>query len=352
MIKNSAILKVSKNNILKNYKYFKKVNKQSTVAATIKANGYGLGDKEIFKLLLDNGCKNFFVATLDEGIKLNNRNKFINVYVLNGIQDNNPILFSKNNLIPIINSKYEMKKIKNLNLKFGIHIDTGINRLGLSFDNISEIDFKIKNICCIISHLASADEKSNNYNNIQKNRFKNLIKNFKNKDVKFSLANSNGSTLSKDFSFNMIRPGIGLYGGNNKNKILKKYLKPVVTLSGKIIQIKSIKKNRYIGYNQTYKTKKEIKIAVIGIGYADGIPRFLSNSGIVYYKENKFRIIGKISMDSLTIDITKSKYNLRVGNFIDIINFKYGIEDFAKQCNTISNEVITSIGSRVKRLYV
>ena len=149
----------------------------------------------------------------------------------------------------------------------------------------------------------------------------------------------------------MIRPGIGLYGGNN-NTSLKKYLKPVVTLSGKIIQIKNINKNEFVGYNQTYKTKKNIKIAIIGIGYADGIPRILSNKGIVYYKKNKFRIIGRISMDSFTIDISNSKHNLRVGMFVDLINHKYGIDHFANQYNTISNEVITSIGSRVKKIYV
>ena len=87
------------------------------------------------------------------------------------------------------------------------------------------------------------------------------------------------------------------------------------------------------------------------MGYADGIPRKLSNKGLVYYKNNKFKIIGRISMDSFTIDISKSKHNLKVGNFIDLINFKYGIEIFAKQCNTISNEILTSLGNRVKKIY-
>ena len=128
-------------------------------------------------------------------------------------------------------------------------------------------------------------------------------------------------------------------------------MKPVVTLSGKIIQIKTINKNEFIGYNQTYKTNKKTKIAIIGVGYADGLTRMLSNKGEVYYKNNKFKIIGRISMDSFTIDISNSKHNLRVGLFIDLINNKYGIENFAKQYKTISNEVLTSIGKRVKRIY-
>ena len=150
----------------------------------------------------------------------------------------------------------------------------------------------------------------------------------------------------------MIRPGIGLYGGYNKNKYLEKKIKPVINLKGKIIQIKWVNQNEFIGYNQTYKTNKRIKVAIVGIGYADGIPRILSNKGKVYYKNNQYNIIGRISMDTFTINISNSKHNLKVGNYIDLINKKYGIESFADQSKTISNEVITSIGNRVERIYV
>ena len=125
-----------------------------------------------------------------------------------------------------------------------------------------------------------------------------------------------------------------------------------MTLSGKIIQIKHLNKNEFVGYNQTYKTTKKIKIAIIGIGYADGIPRLLSNKGVVYFKDEKYRIIGRVSMDSITIDISKSKHKLKIGSYVDIFNKNYGIENFANQCSTISNEIITSIGQRVKRVYV
>ena len=148
----------------------------------------------------------------------------------------------------------------------------------------------------------------------------------------------------------MIRPGIGIYGCF-ENKILEKKIKNVIKFRGKIIQIKIIKKNQYVGYNRTYKTKSEIKAAIIGLGYADGIPRSLSNKGLVYFKKDKFKIIGRISMDSFTIDITKSNHNLKVGMFIDIINDEHKIDKFAKLCKTISYEVLTSIGNRVYRKY-
>ncbi len=349
MIKDCFILKVNTKNLIKNYNFFKNRKKNLIVAPTIKANAYGLGDKKIFNLLVKNNCKYFFVATLDEGIALKNKNKKIKIFVLNGIQNYNHKIFMKYNIVPIINSLDELKRVKNTKLKIGLHIDTGINRLGITYNNLPKIIYN--NIELILSHLSSADEKYNLYNDLQKNRFKYLSKLNKDKKIIYSLANSSGSTLSKSYLFDMIRPGIGLYGGHNNNKILKKNLKPVVKLSCKIIQIKSINKNQYIGYNQTYKTNKKIKIAIIGAGYADGIPRILSNKGVVYYKKNKFKIIGRVSMDSFTIDISNSKNNLKIGSMIDIINHQYGIEDFAVQCKTISNEVITSIGSRVKIIY-
>ena len=352
MIKHSSILKISNSNIKKNFNFFKKIKKDLIVAPTIKADAYGLGSKIIFKLLLKEGCNHFFVATLDEGIKINNKDKKIKIFVLNGIQNHDYQLFNKFNLIPIINSIEELNNVIYKKIKFGLHIDTGINRLGINYRDIPSYVFDTNNVEIVISHLSSADEKNNSYNDIQKNRFSKLTKKFQKKDIIFSLANSNGSVLSNSFLFNMIRPGIGLYGGSNGNKLIIKKIKPVVILSAKIIQIKEIKKNEYVGYNQTYKTIKNTNVAIISIGYADGIPRQLSNNGFVFYKKNKFKIIGRISMDSLTIDISKSKHNLKVGTYVDLINYNYNIEDFAKQCNTISNEVLTSIGTRVKRIYV
>ncbi len=352
MIKDPFILTINTKNLLKNYNFFNKRKKNLIVAPTIKANSYGLGDVRVFKFLLKNKCKHFFVATLDEGIRINNKNKNIKIYVLNGIQNYDLKIFKKYNLIPIINTIYELNKIINSDIKFGLHIDTGINRLGVKYNEIPNKIYKNKNIKIILTHLSSADERKNKYNFLQKNIFLKEIKKFENKKIIYSICNSNGAILSKSFLLDMIRPGIGLYGGNNQNIKLAKKLKPVIFLKAKIIQIKTINLNEYVGYNQTFKTNKRTTIAIIGAGYADGIPRKLSNKGKVFFKKDKFNIIGRVSMDSFTIDISKTKYNLKVGQYIDIINKKHGVEEFALQCETISNEVITLIGGRVKRLYV
>ena len=176
------------------------------------------------------------------------------------------------------------------------------------------------------------------------------MKNKFNNKVIFSLANSHGAILNKSYLYDMIRPGIGIYGGF-ENKKLGKRIKNVVSLKGKIIQIKYIKKNQYVGYNRTYKTKTKIKVAIVGLGYEDGIPRSLSNKGYVYFKKNRFKIIGRISMDTFTVDISKSSHDLNIGMYLDIINDEHKIDKFAKLCKTIPNEIMTSIGKRVYRKY-
>ena len=129
-------------------------------------------------------------------------------------------------------------------------------------------------------------------------------------------------------------------------------IKPVIRFKAKVLQIKKIKKNQFVGYNQTHKTKRETNIAIIGAGYADGISRTLSNKGYVYYKNKKFKIIGRVSMDSITIDIGKNNKMIKSGMYMDLINDKHDIEKMAKICNTISNEILTSISKRVERVYI
>ena len=346
----SSILEVNLKNLIHNYKVFKKFIKNKQVAATIKANAYGIGDKIAFSTLYKNGCRHFFLATLNEGLELRKSFKKGYIYILNGLENNGINIFKINKLIPILNSKIEMKVIEKTKFKFGIHIDTGLNRLGINKKDLPKKIYNKKNLQIVLTHLASSDEKKNLYNYFQNKKFKSINNLFKNKKIIFSLANSMGTILGKDFHYDLLRPGISLYGGHYNTK-LKKYIKPVVKLKAKILQIKRILKNEYIGYNQTYKTKKSIWIAVIGIGYGDGISRMLNNKGFVYYKNHKFRILGRISMDSITIDISKSCKLFKIGQYVEIINYSHGIDELAKQCETISNEILTSISNRVQRIY-
>lgn len=349
----SIILKVNLDNIVYNYNKLKKKSK-TIVASVVKANAYGLGVKEVSNKLILAGCKNFFVATLIEAIELRKIHKGIHIYVLNGIYKNEINQFLKNNVSPVINNINEFNIINKINKKIDIllHYDTGMNRLGLSFDELKKINKNINyskiNIKYIISHLASSEQKKDNFNKKQLQKFVNIKSVFIN--TKLSLSNSAGIFLNSKFNLDMVRPGISLYGGYG-NKKIKKEIKNVIKLKAKIIQKKYINKNETIGYNQTYKVKNNMYIATVAAGYADGISRLLSNKGHVYFKNKKLSILGRISMDTFVIDINKINRIIKIGDFVEIINDKYDIEMLAKDTLTVSQDILTSFGTRVRKTY-
>jgi len=352
VIYDNVILEISKKNLISNFNYFNKLNYKNICAVTIKSNAYGCGAANVYDLLLNNGCKHFFVATTMEGIYLRNIFKKGIIYILNGLENNNLMIFKKYQLIPIISNLEDYLNIKKKYINFGIQINTGINRLGLNYIDYKKVSYDNKYLKIVLSHLASADEKNNIYNKIQLNKFNEINKKNQNTKVIFSLANSFGSILSHKYLFDMIRPGISIYGGHFNNSILKKNIKPVVKLKAKILQIKEINKNEYVGYNQTFKTKKKTWIAIIGIGYGDGLKRILSNNGKVYLKNKKFDIIGRVSMDSIIVDIKSNKSMFQKEKYVEIINEIYGIDNLAYNCKTISHEVLTSLNNRVERKFV
>ena len=357
MINSNAILEINTKNLIYNYKSLSKIAKNSLTAVTIKANAYGIGDIKGFKIFYKIGCRHFFLATIEEAIRIRKLNKKCNIYVLNGLESNEIAIYNRLNIIPILNSIEEINKIINskffnTKFRFGIHIDTGLNRLGIKIDDIPKKKFKNINLEIIISHLASADEIKNRYSLIQNKKFKEAFKYFKSIKYK-SISNSAGILNNECFHYDIVRPGIALYGGYyNINLRNNMKLKSVVTFKGKILQIKTIDRNEFVGYNQTFKTKKRITIAIIGLGYADGMSRRLSNTGNVYFKDETYKVIGRVSMDSITVDISKSKYQIKCGQYMEFINKNNNIQKLAKKCGTISNEILTSISKRVKREYI
>ena len=355
MIKHNAILEVSLKNLAYNYKKLSSITNQSICAATIKADAYGIGVIKAFETLYKNKCRHFFVATTEEALEIRKKKSLANVYVLNGLEGNELSTFNTYNIIPIINDRDEYKLVnqnikKYKKLKFGVHIDTGLNRLGIDVNDFLNLTSDQNKIHILLSHLSSADEGKNNYNIFQNKKF-NVAINLKIKAKFNSLSNSMGIILGDNFHHDLVRPGISLYGGHYNTK-MKKIIKPVISLKGKVLQIKTINKNEFVGYNQTYKTNKKIRVAVLGIGYADGISRVLSNKGNVYFKKNIFKIIGRVSMDSITVDISKNSKSIKVGDYMEIINHDNGIDKIASQCNTICHEILTSISKRVKRVYL
>ena len=351
----NAILQINLKNIENNYNYLKNITPNSTIAACVKANSYGLGSNVICKSLYKLKCRDFFVATVDEALSLRLSYKNINIYLLNGVSTFETFFKIYNlNIITVINNMpqyYLVKKFFDITknkIKCCLHIDSGMNRLGINYQDLIEnlnsfkknLDIKI-----IISHLISSEKKSK-LNNTQLKFFTNIKSkcNFS-KKVIFSLGNSNSTFLKKKFHFDMIRAGGYIYGLDlsNKNKS-----KNVLTLKAKIIQIQKVKKGKSIGYGAKYFTKKNSVIATLAIGYADGLPR--SYNGYAYYKGTKVKFVGNVSMDLSCLDISSIK-NPNINDWVELFGNNISISFFASKCSTIPYEISSKIGTRVKRIY-
>ncbi len=327
-----------------NYLLLKSKAKGAETAAVVKANGYGLGVKEIAGTLKKAGCKKFFVATLDEALELKDscfrRNDGVEILAFNGIRKGQEKIFCENKIIPVLNTLEEAKlwgKNGN-NLPACLHVDTGMNRLGLGLKEAENFESKI-NIKYLMSHLACADQPDHPKNAEQLKAFRNIEKFFPN--AKKSLANSAGIVLGKGYHFDLVRPGIALYAGANT----------VVTLKAKIIQIRKIDRPTTVGYGATANVAKGTIIATLPVGYADGYLRVLGNTGHCFIGGVKVPVIGRVSMDLLTLDVTKVK-NPHVGMEVELIGKHLSVDEIAGQAETISYEILTRLGSRFDRIYL
>jgi alanine racemase len=200
-------------------------------------------------------------------------------------------------------------------------------------------------------HLPSADQTKNPMNVKQLKKFNLIRKEFK--KSKASLANSAGVFLNKKYHFDLVRPGIALYGGNPFiNKDIK--LHNVIKLKAKVIQIRQIQKNDTVGYGATFKAKKDMLIGTIAIGYADGINRKFGNNMNVSLNNLNLKVLGRISMDLTTIDMSHfpELLNSKKIVYVDVINKTNNINNISKNINTISYEILTSLGNRYKRKYI
>ncbi|HJK87363.1 MAG TPA: alanine racemase [Candidatus Megaira endosymbiont of Hartmannula sinica] len=363
------------------------------VSGVIKANAYGIKMEQVFDILYQNGCRNFFVSSLQEALQVKSIYKkysskdsdALNIYLLHGIFNKYELCLCREyNIIPVINNLYQLNIIQDIDCL--IHIDTGINRLGFKedIDDLIEILIdKIKNnrinIRCIISHLSCADDKNNSFNRKQLNLF-NLARNkiishkqyFAN--TKFSLSASGGALLGKEYHFDMVRIGAGLYGINfNSDKLDNKFIKPcIVLLKVPIMNISYLRDGEYVGYSNKFQTKNAIKVATLMLGYGDGGVNRNITGHYLNINGYKARVIGNISMDMIVIDIsgydeyikgikhtqdndTKININdfrLEIGQYLTIINCKKDLMNISSCQNTIDYEFITSLSNRYKRVYI
>ena len=338
----SATLLIHLPALRENYRTLVSLHAKKNIAAVVKANAYGLGAESVSKALWEEGCRLFFVATLEEGIELRGVLPQAEIGVFSGIFAGEEQEFTHHRLIPVLNNLEQIELTKGHGI---LHIDTGMTRLGLSQSDVKKIADRPANYSLVMSHLACANEPNHPKNPEQLARFKEALHYFP--GAKVSLANSSGLFLPSEFHFDIGRPGCALYGINPRKPV-----KHVATLSAPILQIRTLDRDETIGYGASYSVPKGGRIAIIGMGYADGYFRMMSNMGHAYVAGHKVPLAGRVSMDMIALDISALPEHLATMNTrAEFINAHQTVNDLAQQCNTIGYEIFTRIGRRVKRVY-
>lgn len=340
--------------------------------AVVKANGYGLGLGEVGLSLAAAGCDVFFVATPDEGIRLRRILKSREIFVFSGLTARNAAAYAESNLIPVLNTFddiavwSEFWKLRGSRRPCALQIDTGMNRMGLSAEDVNNIgrDDKLRNsinIITVLSHLACADEPDNEMNESQLAGFGESAKLFAGSELSF--ANSGGIFLGSRYHFNLVRPGIALYGGEYSS-VGENCPQTVVTAQAKIVQMRNVKKGDMIGYGARHEFSSDRKIALVAAGYADGYHRAGSGNGVAIRKDGssgamgalagyKVPVVGRVSMDCTAFDVSDVPDQLAENaEYIELLGHNILLDDAARAAGTIGYELLTSLGQRFHRNHI
>ncbi|WEK44635.1 MAG: alanine racemase [Candidatus Sphingomonas colombiensis] len=330
-------------------------------AAVVKANAYGLGVAQVAPMLRDAGCRIFFVAQLAEAIALRDAIGADGaIFILNGLDPGCEALCAERGFLPVLNSASQVERwhdharMRGEALPAALQVDSGMSRLGLDMETVSvlaaDADFAREvSLRLIMTHLACADAPENPANTAQLERFEAARAYFP--DVPASIANSGGAFLPAGFRCDVARAGVALYGV--RPSTLAGKLRPVAALSARVIQIREIAAGVGVGYGLDYVAPDQRRLATIGIGYADGWPRHLSSVGAAWHQGRRLPIVGRVSMDSMTIDISSLPgHALAEGDFVELIGPSQSLDDVADDAGTIAYEILTSLGARHQRRYV
>jgi len=352
-----------------------KLSKNCQLMAVVKADGYGHDAKLVSEYAIKGGASQLGVATLNEGIKLRSSGVKKPILILGNLYTKRDLLICfKNDLMPTISSIRECLICNNIGkhfgLKFSLHlkVDTGMSRLGFESNKFVEQFKKIQSfenisIQGIYSHLSSADVDNSldpkSSTQLQRLKFRELLKQINvdsDHNIKIHLANSAGMLLNKDFHFNMVRVGLSMYGYSPLAKIDKNLcLKPALFLKAKVAFIRIIDQGVSVSYGGKFVSSRKTKLAVLSIGYADGVPRNLSGKIKVIHNKKFYPQVGSITMDQMMVDITDSN-EIKVGSIMVLLGSDgdktISPLDWARESNTIPWEILCSFKNRLPKVHV
>jgi alanine racemase len=357
----AARLTVRLDAVVDNYRLCQRLVGPAAVSGVVKADGYGLGADAVTRALAGAGCDTFFVARLEEGVSLRKVVPAARIFVLDGAApDTVPALLS-HRLTPVLNSLSEIAgwsaaaAATKTELECAIHIDTGMSRLGLPGDELSRLaaDWRHRlehlRVVLWVSHLACADDPAAKMNRTQLDRFKTALAMLP--PAPASLASSGGVLLGKDYAFDMVRPGIGLYGGNVQHAA-KNPFSVAAVLTGRVLQLRRIDRGETVGYGASFGAKRPTVIATVALGYADGLMRSIGNRGIAVIAGARAPLVGRVSMDLVTLDVTDvPPALLSTDADAEFFGDAISLEEVGEAAGTAAYEILTAIAPRVPRRY-
>lgn len=341
----------------------------AVAAAVVKDDAYGLGMAECSRVFYQEGCRFFFVATLDEAMEFRRLFPDWPVAVLHGFggaQDISQLKpYINNNLIPVLNTLHEVHLWQNAAADSNaprpaiLHVDTGMHRLGLSQEEFRQFEqqragFAAIRFLYVMSHLACADDPEHAMNEAQWQNFYHAKTQLR--DLPGCFANSAGVFYNPKFHFDMVRPGAALYGLQVSPR--QPEMQHCIFLTAPILQIQSLKKGDAVGYGATWRSTKDETIrATIPLGYAHGYLRSFSSNdqgrgGHVYCHGIKCPVVGRVSMDLVTVDITAAAEQAKCGDTVEILGHRQTADMLANDAGTIGYEVLTGLGKIAPRRYL
>ncbi|MGI9326060.1 MAG: alanine racemase [Pseudomonadales bacterium] len=317
------------------------------VAAVVKADAYGCGVGPIAQTLADAGCKHFFVATCAEALALRRVLPQTNIYVFEGPLADTAAALAAAAIVPVVNHEQQLQHWAPFREHaIAVAVDTGMARLGFDPQDLQPELLRGFLPVLLLTHFACADEPDDDLNAQQLARFAKVQARFP--DLPVSLGNSAATLSAQVPTLGLARPGIALYGGAPFVHADSR-LAPVAALQGQILQIRRVAAGASVGYGATWSPASESRVAIVGLGYADGLRRTLSNLGSAIVAGQRVPIVGRISMDLTHLDVTQAQ--ARVGDWVEFFGPQLAIGEVSALLQTIDYEVLTSIGSRVRRIY-
>ena len=334
----------------------------AAVAGVVKADAYGLGLAQVGPALHRAGCRDFFVARLDEGRRLRAAMPAPDavIHVLDGFKADAAEAFIADNLRPVLNDLGQVEayaalaKREGRKLAAALHVDTGMNRLGLPTGDAETLAAEPARLAgleltLVMSHLVASEEAANPINSRQIAAFAKVRARFP--GVRASLANSSGVFLGPECHLDLVRPGVALYGGNplpgQPNPMVQ-----TIELTAEIVQVRSIDRGESVGYGATHIAASPARIATVPVGYADGYPRSLSRRGTALVHGVRVPVVGRVSMDLITLDVTALAPEVaRPGTSVTLLGGALDVDTVGETAGTISYEVLTRLGQRYRRVY-